>query len=187
MHQFLHAACVDKKISCCFALVNYLVRILTMKTADLVDQFNDAIEVAQTIGLKHYSNQKNFSGIIQTLKCLDDNSILKKMVSNPGHGDILVVDGNGSMLCALMGDVIAGIAQKNGWTAVIINGCIRDSVAIENLTLGVMALGTNPKRSAKENKGAVNEIIHFAGINFTPGYFLYADEDGLLVSPKALF
>ena len=157
-----------------------------MKTCDLVDQYQDIIQVAKTIGLKHFGARINFSGQIQTIQCVDDNSLIKQTLSTPGNNRILVVDGAGSMNCALMGDVIAGLAIDNNWSGVVINGCIRDSAAISKLYLGVLALGTNPQRSAKELKGIIGESVYFAGVHFIPGEYLYADEDGLLVSPKVL-
>jgi regulator of ribonuclease activity A len=157
-----------------------------MKTCDLVDHYQDIIQVAKTIGLRHYGGLISFSGQIQTIQCVDDNSLIKQTLSTSGDKRVLVVDAGGSMNCALMGDVIARLAVSNNWSGVVINGCIRDSLAMSKLNLGVLALGTNPQRSAKEFKGIVGESLQFAGVQFVPGQYLYADEDGFLVSPKAL-
>jgi len=157
-----------------------------MKTSDLVDSYSEEIQIADFIGLQHFGAKLEFQGIISTVRCFEDNSILKQVLSQPGEVRVLVVDGKGSRRCALMGDIIAGIAIANNWTGIVINGCIRDSVAIKKLDFGVLALGTNPRKSAKENKGEIDEIVSFAGINFTPGHCIFVDEDGIVVSQNLL-
>ena len=157
-----------------------------MNTCDLVDHYADEIQVAETIGLKHYGNHLRFSGQIQTLKCFEDNSLLKKIISSPSSASILVVDAGGSMRCAMVGDLIAALAVEHGWRGIIINGCIRDSVALSQIPIGIMALGTNPKKSSKLDLGEIGTSITFAGTQFETGNYLYADEDGIVVSAKAL-
>lgn len=158
-----------------------------MNTCDLVDQFADEIQVAETIGLKHYGQQQRFSGRIQTLKCFEDNSLLKKIVSAPSTASVLVVDGGGSMRCAMVGDLIASLAAENGWAGIIINGCIRDSSALKHIPIGIMALGSNPKKSSKLDVGVIGKPISFAGTQFEAGDYLYADEDGIVVAKRDLF
>jgi regulator of ribonuclease activity A len=157
-----------------------------MNTCDLVDQYADEIQVAETIGLNHYGQQQRFSGRIQTLKCFEDNSLLKKIVSAPNEASVLVVDGDGSMRCAMVGDVIAALAVEHGWRGIIVNGCIRDSVALSQIPIGIMALGTNPKKSTKLDLVDVGIPITFAGTHFNPGDYLYADEDGMVVAKRDL-
>jgi regulator of ribonuclease activity A len=157
-----------------------------MNTCDLVDQYADEIQVVETIGLKHYGQQLQFSGRIQTLKCFEDNSLLKKIVSAPNDASILVVDAGGSMRCAMVGDLIAALAVENGWHGIIINGCIRDSVALSQIPIGIMALGTNPKKSTKLDLGDAGIPITFAGTRFESGDYLYADEDGIVVANRDL-
>ena len=157
-----------------------------MNTCDLVDQFSDEIQVAETIGFKHYGKHLRFSGQIQTLKCFEDNSLLKKIVSESNKASILVVDAGGSMRCAMVGDLIAALAVEHGWRGIIINGCIRDSVALSQIPIGIMALGTNPKKSTKLDLGDVGLAITFAGTRFESGDYVYADEDGIVVAKREL-
>lgn len=157
-----------------------------MNTCDLVDQYADEVQVAETIGLKHFGQHQRFSGKIQTLKCFEDNSLLKKIVGAPNTATILVVDGGGSMRCAMVGDLIAALAVEHGWRGIIVNGCIRDSCALQNIPIGIMALGTNPKKSSKLDQGEIGLPLAFAGTRFESGDFLYADEDGIVVAKRDL-
>ena len=97
-----------------------------------------------------------------------------------------MVDGDGSNRCALLGDNIANLAHKNGWNGIIVFGYIRDSVAVSAIDIGIMALGTSPKKSAKDNLGTLNLTVRFADVDFVPGEFVYVDEDGVVVSDKEL-
>ncbi|MGL6045729.1 MAG: ribonuclease E activity regulator RraA, partial [Vogesella sp.] len=133
-----------------------------------------------------YGGKPRFCGQVVTLKLYEDNTLVREMLAEPGAGKVLVVDGGGSKRCALLGDQIAELAVKNQWEGVVIYGCIRDSVAIGALPLGVRALDTNPKKSVKRNEGTRDLVLNFAGVDFTPGHWLYADEDGVLLSPVAL-
>jgi len=107
-------------------------------------------------------------------------------VSTAVDGDVLVIDGAGSANCALLGDMLAAKAMNNGWSGIIINGYIRDSVDIGEMGLGVMALGTMPLKSEKQDRGERDVELGFAGVRFTPGDYLYADEDGIILSPAKL-
>jgi regulator of ribonuclease activity A len=123
----------------------------------------------------------SFSGRIETVRCFEDNVVLKATVSEPGDARVLVVDGGGSLRCALLGDNIAAIAKDNGWSGVVLYACVRDSVALDELGLGVKALGTNPRPSAKTGEGEVGVPVTFGEVTFAPGDELYADEDGVVV------
>jgi regulator of ribonuclease activity A len=112
--------------------------------------------------------------------------LFRSVLAEPGAGQVLVVDGDGSLHAALVGDVVAGLALANGWAGLVIHGAIRDSAAIGQLELGVKALGTNPRRSAKTGEGEVDVPVTFGGVDFVPGHHLYSDEDGIVVSPTAL-
>jgi regulator of ribonuclease activity A len=118
---------------------------------------------------------------VRTVRCFEDNVLLKSLLSSPGDGAVLVVDGDGSYGTALMGDMIAQLAVDNGWAGVVIHGCVRDSVAIAAMPLGVKALGTNPRKSGKQGGGETDVTVQFGGVTFRPGARLYADEDGVLV------
>ncbi len=155
-------------------------------TADLCDKYSDNLLIADPIGFKDYGRNKNFSGRIHTVKCFENNHFVRAALEQNGEGKVLVVDGGGSLRCALLGDMLGELAVKNNWNGVIVYGCIRDSAAMAKLPLGVKALNTHPLKSVKKNEGEENITIHFAGIDFNPGHFVYADADGIVVSEKAL-
>ncbi len=158
---------------------------MSFLTTDLYDANEGKVAVLQPM-LKSYGGKPRFAGQIVTLKLYEDNTLVREVLGEAGAGKVLVVDGGGSLRCALLGDQIAELAVKNQWEGVVIYGCIRDSVAIAALPLGVRALDTNPKKSVKRNEGTRDLVLNFGGVDFTPGHWLYADEDGVLVSPTAL-
>ncbi|MDW8418925.1 MAG: ribonuclease E activity regulator RraA [Chitinophagales bacterium] len=160
--------------------------VYAMKTTDLCDNFPEKISVAEPIGLRHYGGLTSFYGTIATVKCHEDNSMVRRQLETPGMGRILVVDGGGSLRCALLGDMLAQLATDNGWRGVIVYGLIRDTAAIRYLPLGVMALGSIPLKSEKRNSGTTDVPVRFAGVTFVPGQWLYADEDGVIVSNEML-
>ena len=153
---------------------------MTTATADLYDEFGDGIQ-SLPIQFQLFGARSKFEGLIRTVKCFEDNAVLKSVLSTPGNGGVLVVDGGGSLERALMGDMIAQIAAGNGWAGVVINGAIRDRVAISNISLGVKALGTNPRKSTKLGEGETDVVLAFGGVTFRPGAKLFSDEDGVLV------
>jgi regulator of ribonuclease activity A len=157
---------------------------MTFATADLID----AHEHLQScdLQLRSFGKSPRFFGSIHTVRCRHDNALLKSVLSRPGSGGVLVVDGDGSLHCALVGDLIAGTAVTNGWAGIVIHGAVRDTIAMATLSLGVKALGANPRRSAKAGQGQVGVPVEFGGVVFTPGHWLYSDEDGIVISPKAL-
>jgi regulator of ribonuclease activity A len=157
---------------------------MTFTTADLID----AHEYLQScdLQLRSFGRSPRFFGSIHTVRCRHDNALLKGVLSQPGSGRVLVVDGEGSLHCALVGDLIAGMAATNGWAGIVVYGAVRDTAAMAMLNLGVKALGTNPRRSAKAGKGEVDVPVEFGGVVFTCGHWLYSDEDGIVVSPSAL-
>lgn len=158
---------------------------MSFLTTDLYDANEGKVAVLQPM-LKSYGGKARFAGQIVTLKLYEDNTLVREVLGEAGAGKVLVVDGGGSLRCALLGDQIAELAVKNQWEGVVIYGCIRDSVAIAALPLGVRALDTNPKKSVKRNEGTRDLVLNFGGVDFPPGHWLYADEDGVLVSPTAL-
>ena len=159
---------------------------MQIKTSDLCDNHSSKVRVADPIGFKDYGGKKDFYGKIRTVKCFEDNSFVRKTLEQKGEGDVLVVDGGGSMRCALLGDMLGEIAVNNKWSGIIVFGCIRDSAAVSGLQLGVKALNTNPLKSAKRNEGQENVPVQFAGLNFVPGEFVYCDEDGIVISNEEL-
>lgn len=118
-------------------------------TADLYDERGDDLQSLET-QLQDLGGRMRFEGRVRTVRCLGDNALVKVMLASPGDSAVLVVDGGGSMASALMGDMIAESAVANGWAGVIIHGPVRDRVALGRLDLGVKALGSNPRKSAKD-------------------------------------
>lgn len=149
-------------------------------TCDLYDRFAERARV-MALQFVDYGGLIRFYGPIVTVKCFEDNSRLKELVATPGQGRVLVVDGGGSMRCALLGDVIASEAVASGWRGVVISGCIRDRNALRLIKLGVKALGTTPRKSVRRGTGEVGAMISLAGITCVPGDALFADEDGVLI------
>lgn len=157
---------------------------MTFATADLVDKYEGAI-VSTALLWQDFGGITAFGGPIRTVRCHRDNALLKSILSTPGDGAVLVVDGGGSLASALVGDVIAGLAVKNGWAGIIVHGVIRDADAIATLALGVKALGTNPLKSTKTGAGEADVPVIIGDCPFTPGHFVYADRDGVVVLPHA--
>jgi regulator of ribonuclease activity A len=154
---------------------------MTIATADLYDERGDQLDSCD-LQLRQYGGRRAFSGRIVTVRCHQDNALLKSILGEPGEGRVLVVDGGGSLHTALMGDVIASTAVENGWSGVVINGAVRDVAALRELDLGVKALGSNPRRSGKEGTGERDVPVAFGGVTFRPGAELFSDDDGILVS-----
>ena len=155
------------------------------KTADLCDDHSDSLSIAQPL-FNDYGKNISFSGEISTVKCFEDNSLVRKQLEQAGRGRVLVVDGGGSTRCAMVGDILAQMGADNGWSGIIVYGCIRDSGVIATINLGVKAIGTLPLKSIKKGEGEVDIPVHFADVDFIPGQSAYADEDGIIVSPTKL-
>lgn len=162
---------------------------MTFKTPDLCDEFE--AQLGKTVRVvapmfQRYGGRSSFSGEIVTLKVFEDNSLVREAFAANGQGKVLVIDGGGSMRCALVGDQLAILAHKNGWEGVIVYGCIRDSADINGIAIGIRALNTHPQKSIKKGVGDRDIAVTFGGVTFNPGETLYADEDGVLVSSRAL-
>lgn len=158
---------------------------MTLKTTDLCDAHPDKVRVAEP-GFSDFGGEIDFHGSIYTIKCFEDNSFVRKALETDGTGKVLVVDGGGSMRCALLGDMLGDLAIKNKWSGIIVYGCIRDSAALAHLPLGIKALDTIPLKSNKRNEGQENIPVHFAGVDFVPGEYVYCDADGIIVSKELL-
>jgi regulator of ribonuclease activity A len=157
---------------------------MSFTTPDLSDENPDALALLPI--LKNLGGRKSFHGKIETLKCPDDNSFVKQLLNSEGKKRILVVDANGINTVALLGDMIAEAGVKNNWSGVVINGYIRDVDIINTLNIGVQALGTMPVRSAKKNQGELGIEVSFGGLTFKSGDYVYADNNGLLLSKREL-
>lgn len=158
---------------------------MSFATADLYDDHEDEVQVLDPM-LADFGGRAAFAGPIATVRCYQDNSLVRERVSEPGEGRVLVVDGGGSLRCALLGDKLAALAVENGWAGVVVFGCIRDSVEIGGMDLGVKALDTTPRKSTKRGQGLADVTVEFGSVSFTPGHYLYADPDGVLVAPRDL-
>ena len=163
---------------------------MTFQTADLLDNNEDKTR-AGTLRVvapmfRSFGGRPAFSGALSTLKLFEDNSLVRKALEGPGNGRVLVIDGGGSLRRALVGDQLALLGVKNGWAGVVVYGCIRDSKAIGQMDIGAFALATHPMKTDKRNEGQVDIPVSFGGVTFVPGEYLYADEDGVLVSATSL-
>ena len=159
---------------------------MSFATADLYDQFGDKVQVALPM-FNDYGKKRKFCGPISTLKVHEDNTLVRSALVEEGEGRVLVVDGGGSLHCALLGDMLAKLGLDNGWQGIIVYGCIRDSAAVADMDIGVKALNTNPKKSLKKGVGDRDIPIEFANVEFRPGTYIYADEDGILLANEKLF
>jgi regulator of ribonuclease activity A len=152
---------------------------------DICDEFPDEISVLEPL-FRDYGNYRRFSGRIVTIKCFEDNSLVRDLVRQPGMGRVIVVDGGGSLRHALLGDLLAAAAVKNGWSGLVINGCVRDVEILETLPLGIRALNSHPLKTEKRGEGQLDVPVHFAGVRFLPGQTLYADQNGIVVATRDL-
>jgi regulator of ribonuclease activity A len=153
-----------------------------MTTADLVDKYGDGLD-SIAVQFRSFGLHRRFSGLVQTVRCFEDNALVKAILSDPAQppGQVLVVDGEGSLRTALVGDLIAGAAVQHGWSGLVIYGAVRDSVALDALAIGIKALGTNPLKSARTGAGSVGAVIEIAGTRISPGQMLRSDEDGIVI------
>jgi regulator of ribonuclease activity A len=156
------------------------VTVTPRPTADLVDEIGPDVRSCD-LQLRQYGGRSEFAGPITTVKCFEDNALLKSVLSEPGSGGVLVIDGDGSLHSALVGDLIAGLARDNGWAGVIINGAVRDAATLRTLDIGIKALGTNPRKSTKTGEGVRDVAVEFGGVMFVPGHIAYSDDDGIVV------
>jgi regulator of ribonuclease activity A len=154
-------------------------------TTDLCDAHPEQIRVLAPIFLS-FGGLARFCGPIETLKIFEDNALVRTALSEAGLGRVLVVDGGGSLRCALLGDQLGELAVKNGWAGIVVYGAIRDTVALKKLPLGIKALASHPLKSIKRGEGQRGLILEFAGVQLTPGHWLYADEDGVIAAPQSL-
>lgn len=154
-------------------------------TADLCDAYPHLVQLAEPV-FREYGAVEKFAGPIETLKVFEDNALVRQVLETEGQGRVLVVDGGGSLCRALVGGRLAALAHSNGWTGVIINGCVRDSAEIRQIPIGIRALNTAPMPSNKKGSGERGGTVTFAGIAFSPQKYLYADGDGVLVADRSL-
>jgi regulator of ribonuclease activity A len=150
-------------------------------TADLYDEHGGALASCE-VQFRQFGAVNAFEGVISTVRCRDDNVLLRRRLEEPAAGPVLVVDGGGSLHSALLGDQIASLARDNGWAGLVIFGAVRDVAVLRELGLGVKALGSNPRKSAKAGTGEVDVPVEFGGVTFRPGDRLFSDDDGIVVA-----
>ena len=158
---------------------------MQIKTTDLWDRFEDAVQVAEPV-FRNFGGRDSFWGKAVCLQVLEDNVLVRRELETDGKGKVLVVDGGGSLKCALLGDILAGLAISNQWNGILIFGCIRDSKEIAAMPVGVKALNTSPRKSGKQGRGKRQAPVRFAGVTVHPGDYVYADPDGILVAKQDL-
>ena len=152
---------------------------------DLCDQYGDSLRVLSPM-LKNFGGNNCFHGKISTIKCHEDNSFVADAVREEVDGSVLVVDGGGSLRCALLGDNLAAIAASNSWAGIIVFGCVRDVVALKEISLGIQAIAPHPMKSVKRQVGLRDVEVSFGGVSFIPGQYVYADDNGVIVSEAEL-
>jgi regulator of ribonuclease activity A len=158
---------------------------MPLSTTDLCDAHPDA-QIADPL-FTHYGGRAAFHGPVTTLKVFEDNALVRAALEAPGEGRVLVVDGGGSRRCALVGGNLAQLAAERGWAGLVVYGCVRDARELAAQPMGVRALALHPRKSEKGlHSGQVDRVVTFAGVTFRPGAWLYADEDGMLVSGQKL-
>lgn len=158
---------------------------MNFTTADLYDKTEGKVQVALP-GFRDYGGKKRFQGPVVTLKLHEDNTLVRETLEQQGDGRVLVVDGGGSRRCALLGDNLARLGRDNGWAGIVVYGCVRDSAVLADIDIGIKALDTNPARSEKHGEGRRDVVLRFSGLVIEPGVYLYADEDGILISTSRL-
>ena len=150
-------------------------------TADLVDDIGPGVRSCD-IQFRQFGGRSEFAGPVSTVRCFEDNALLKSVLSEAGTGRVLVIDGDASVHAALVGDVIAELARSNGWSGLIVHGAVRDASTLRTLDIGVKALGTNPRKSTKTGAGERDVAVSFGGVTFVPGELAYSDDDGIVVT-----
>lgn len=158
--------------------------VIFRPTADLVDDIGPDVRSCD-VQFRQFGARAQFAGPISTVRCDEDNALLKSVLSTPGDGGVLVIDGGGSLHTALVGDVIAELAHSNGWAGLVVHGAVRDAAALRNLDVGIKALGTNPRKSGKTGAGDRDVTVGFGGVAFVPGDIAYSDDDGIVVVAAA--
>eukprot|EP00850_Spirogloea_muscicola_P002921 SM000011S19099 [mRNA] locus=s11:957427:958201:+ [translate_table: standard] len=163
---------------------------MSLATTDLCDAHEGALASGELRALppvfRAYGRRAAFCGPVRTLKVFEDNTLVRAALEGSGGGCVLVVDGGGSLRCALLGGSLAVLAEKNGWAGVVVHGCVRDTAEIDACELGVRALAPHPVKSLKRGEGAADVPVAVAGVPVRPGEWLYADADGVIVSASKL-
>jgi len=156
-----------------------------ISTPDICDAYEAKVNVLDPV-FRSYGARSSFYGEAVTIKCFEDNSVVKQLVDTPGEGRVIVMDGGGSLRKAILGDMLAEKAARNGWAGLVIYGCIRDCNEIAQINIGVKALNTHPMKTEKRGLGDLNVDVCFAGQTISAGNWIYADNNGILISESEL-
>jgi regulator of ribonuclease activity A len=156
---------------------------MAFTTADLCDEFGDEVRVVEPL-FRDWGGSPSFAGMVETLRVFEDNALVREALEAPGRGRVLVIDGGGSLRTALVGGQLAALAARNGWSGLVVHGCIRDAAELAGVPIGVKALHSVPRKSAKTGAGERGVPVTFAGITIAPGAHLYADRDGILIATR---
>jgi regulator of ribonuclease activity A len=163
---------------------------MSFATTDLCDDNPNLIDDGRLAALppvfRHFGKHVRFSGRVTTVKVHEDNALVRAVLETPGDGHVLVIDGGGSMRRALVGGQLGLLAQDNGWAGIVVDGCIRDTDELNACEIGVRALGAHPQKSSKRGAGERNLRVYIAGVPVSPGDWIYADADGILVAQQKL-
>ena len=149
-------------------------------TADLVDDIGAEVRSCD-VQFRQFGARTQFAGPVSTVRCFEDNALLKSVLSEPGAGRVLVIDGAGSLHTALVGDVIADLARANGWSGLVVYGAVRDAATLRGIDIGIKALGTNPRKSTKTGAGERDVTVELGGVTFVPGDTAHSDDDGIVI------
>jgi len=158
---------------------------MTPSTPDLCDRFGDLLQVAEP-RFRDYGGAVAFAGEIETLRVVEDNALVRRVLESPGRGRVLVVDGDGSLRSALVGGNLAALAAENDWRGIVVHGAVRDAAELAAAGTGIKALALSPRKSGKAGTGAQGVAVTFAGVTFRPGSYLWADADGIVVAERDL-
>ena len=156
----------------------------SFSTADLLDEYPESIVLMENF--LSYGEVSTFFGRAKTIHAPEDNSLVRQALETEGNNQVLVIDGGASRACALVGDQLALLAIENGWAGIIVNGYIRDSAVISEMHIGIKALGTNPRKSIKKNRGEADIELTIGQIQIKPDNWIYSDADGVIISEHNL-
>ena len=156
-----------------------------LSTPDICDKYESDVRVLDAL-FTDFGGKTEFCGEVVTIKCFEDNSVVKKLLDTPGRGRVIVMDGGGSLRRAILGDMLAQKGVDNGWAGLLINGCVRDVEILATLDIGVKALKPHPMKTEKRDLGDLNVSVSFAGQTINPGDWLYADKNGVVIANKKL-
>jgi len=158
---------------------------MSLATTDLSDAHPDAPVLAPIF--RDFGGVTGFHGRVVTVKVFEDNALVRATLETPGDGRVLVVDGGGSLRCALVGGMLAELGRRNSWSGIVVHGCVRDVAELAAEAIGIKALAAHPRKSEKGlHTGHTGRVVEFAGVRIAPDDWLYADADGVLVSSERL-